>query len=140
MKLELTRRGDYAMRAMLALAQARGGALTAPRIAELAKVPPSFLPQVMASLSRAGLVQPRIGRIGGYRLGRPAKEISLLEVIETIEGDSRRTTCVMRNGPCLAGARCIAHDAFYAAQEALRDYLRSATLESVVDSSGWRLG
>ena len=46
MKLELTRRGDYAMRAMLALAQAGGGALTAPRIAELTKVPPNFLPQV----------------------------------------------------------------------------------------------
>ena len=140
MRLELTRRGDYAMRAMLALAQAGGGALTAPRIAELTKVPPNFLPQVMAALSRASLVHPRIGRIGGYRLARPASEISLLEVIDTIEGDSRRTMCVMRNGPCGVEERCIAHDAFYAAQEALRDSLRAATLESVVDSGGWRLG
>ena len=140
MKIELTRRGDYAMRAMLALAEAGGGALTAPRIAELTRVPPNFLPQVMATLSRANLVHPRIGRIGGYRLARPAEEISLLEVIETIEGDSRRTACVMRNGPCGAEDRCIAHDAFYAAQEALRDSLRTATLASVVDSGGWRLG
>lgn len=140
MKIELTRRGDYAMRAMLALAQAGGAALTAPRIAELTKVPPSFLPQVMATLSRASLVHPRIGRIGGYRLARPAEEISVLEVIETVEGDSRRTTCVMRNGPCGPENRCIAHDAFYTAQEALRDSLRTATLASVVDSGGWRLG
>jgi DNA-binding IscR family transcriptional regulator len=73
-----------------------------------------------------------VGRIGGYRLGRPATEISLLEVIETIEGDSRRTTCVLRNGPCNVDGRCIAHGSFYAAQEALRASLGQSTLASIV--------
>lgn len=135
MKIELTKRGDYAVRAMLALAGAEAGEagrLTTPQIASRTGVPSSFLPQVMAALSRAGLVERRVGRIGGYRLHRPAREITLLEVIETIEGSSQRTSCVLRNAPCSVEGRCTAHDAFYAAQEALRDSLGRATLASIV--------
>jgi Rrf2 family iron-sulfur cluster assembly transcriptional regulator len=132
MKVELTKRGDYAVRAMLALSAAgEREALTGRQIAERTGVPAGFLPQVMADLSRAGLVTGRIGRIGGYRLGRPASSISLLEVIEMIEGDSRRTTCVLRNGPCSVDGRCAAHASFYAAQEALRAALDQATLASI---------
>lgn len=133
MKIELTKRGDYAVRAMLALAAGRdAGRLTGREIGERTGIPASFLPQVMADLSRAGLVTPTVGRIGGYRLGRSAARISLLEVIETIEGDSRRTTCVLRNGPCGVDGRCAAHEAFSAAQDALRDSLSETSLASVV--------
>jgi Rrf2 family iron-sulfur cluster assembly transcriptional regulator len=139
LKLELTRRGDYAVRAMLALAEGGEQArLTAPQIAARMLIPATFLPQVMADLSRAGLVRRRLGRIGGYGLARPAEEISLLEVIETIEGDSRRRTCVLRNGPCSVDGRCIAHDTFSAAQEALRDSLGAASLASIVRGAAAR--
>lgn len=132
MKVELTKRGDYAVRAMLALAAADGEEpLTGRELAERTRVPPSFLPQVMADLSRAGLVSGRIGRLGGYRLARPPGAISLLEIIETIEGDSRRTVCVLRNGPCGVDGRCAAHASFYAAQEALRASLAGATLATI---------
>jgi Rrf2 family iron-sulfur cluster assembly transcriptional regulator len=132
MKVELTKRGDYAVRAMLALAgAAEEEPLTARQLAERTRVPASFLPQVMADLSRAGLVSGRIGRIGGYRLARPPGAISLLEIIETIEGDSRRTVCVLRNGPCGVDGRCAAHESFYAAQEALRATLAGATLATI---------
>lgn len=132
MKLELTRRGDYAIRAMLALAAEHAGdGVTAPQIADQMRIPSSFLARVMADLTRSGLVEARIGRRGGYRLARPAADITLLEVIETIEGDARRITCVMRNGPCSVDGRCIAHAAFYSAQEAMRESLASTTLESM---------
>lgn len=132
MKVELTKRGDYAVRAMLFLAATDGEARrTAREIAGATGIPISFLPQVMADLSRSGLVLRRVGRIGGYRLGRPAREISLLEVIETVEGDSRRTTCVLRNGPCGIDGRCTAHDSFYAAQQALRASLAGSSLASI---------
>ncbi len=137
MKIELTRRGDYAVRAMLSLAATTGETrLTGREIAERTAVPRSFLPQVMADLSRAGLVTRRVGRIGGYRLARPPSEITLLEVIETIEGDTRRTACVLRNGPCGVDGRCVAHASFYAAQEALRSSLAGSTLASVIELGG----
>ena len=49
----------------------------------------------------------------------PPSAISLLAIIEAIEGDSRRQTCVLRGGPCSAGGVCAVHAAFFAAQDAL---------------------
>jgi Rrf2 family protein len=136
MRLELTRRGDYAVRAMIALAD-RGPAWTSVRaIAEAMDIPARFLPQVMQDLVRAKLVETRIGRSGGYRLARPAAKIGLLEVIESVEGDSRRRTCVLRGGPCGLDGHCRVHDAFFSAQAALLDRLARTTLANL--SSGQR--
>jgi Rrf2 family protein len=130
MRLELSKRGDYAVRAMLALAD-DDGLLTGGRIAERTDIPVSFLPQVMGSLVHAGLVEGLQGRTGGYRLARPASEISLLAIVEAVEGDSRRTTCILRGGPCGVDGTCRVHPAFFAAQEALLAELARATLASL---------
>ncbi len=132
MRLELTKRGDYAVRAMLALACGDGGRmLSAPRIAEEMTIPPRFLPQVMGDLVRAELVVSEPGRAGGYRLARPASSISLLTIIEAIEGDSRRQTCVLRGGPCSKDGLCAVHAAFFAAEDTLVRTLDGVTLADV---------
>jgi Rrf2 family protein len=138
MRLELTRRGDYAVRTMLALARIDdeaspaerpgGGRLSVARIAAAEAIPPRILPSVMLRLVRAGLVEARTGRSGGYRLARRADRISLLEIIEAIEGDTRRRDCILRGGPCLANGRCSVHGVFSSAEDALRDSLAEATL------------
>ena len=141
MRLELTRRGDYAVRAMLALARAEAasggptnadGRLSVARIAASEAIPPPILPSVMRLLTRAGLVAAQTGRTGGYRLARRADRISLLEIIEAIEGDTRRRTCILRGGPCLASGLCSVHGVFSSAQEALRGSLASASLLGAV--------
>ena len=129
MRLELTKRGDYAVRAMLALTRGAGnGLLSARRISDAMDIPVRFLPQVLADLQRAGLVAASPGRAGGYRLSRDAQSISLLEVIEAVEGDSRRRSCVLRGGPCGADGTCDVHDVFYQGQEALRGTFAGSTL------------
>jgi Rrf2 family protein len=130
MRLELTKRGDYAVRAMLALARggSTNGLLSARRIADAMVIPVRFLPQVLADLQRAGLVEAAPGRSGGYRLARAASAITLLEVIEAVEGDSRRRTCVLRGGPCGVDGSCDVHDVFLRGQEALLATLASETL------------
>ena len=128
MRLELTKRGDYAVRAMLMLADADGGVITGGQIAEQTAIPRSFLPQVMGSLVHAGLVDGLQGRSGGYRLARPASSVSLLEVVEAAEGDSRRTTCILRGGPCQSAGPCRVHAAFFAGQEALLTTMGRMTL------------
>jgi Rrf2 family protein len=128
-KLELTRRGDYAVRAMIALAGVPDDRPSSVReIADAMAIPPALLPGVMRDLVRAGLARAQVGRNGGYRLARPAAAIDVLAVIEAIEGDSRRTTCVLRGGPCGRDGHCAVHPAFAAAQDALRAELRAATL------------
>lgn len=129
MRLELTKRGDYAVRAMLALARGNAnGLLSARRISDAMTIPVRFLPQVLADLYRAGLVEAQPGRSGGYRLSRAADAISLLEIIEAVEGDSRRRTCVLRGGPCGRDGFCDVHAVFFAGQEALLDRLAAASL------------
>jgi Rrf2 family protein len=131
-KLQLTRRGDYAVRAMLALAESGDLKLSAAAVGERMRIPASFVPQVMADLSRAGMAHAALGRRGGYRLARSAQTISLLEVVEAAEGAPGHRRCVLRGSPCLEDGTCQVHDAFTAAQDAMRVVLERTTLHDVV--------
>jgi Rrf2 family transcriptional regulator, iron-sulfur cluster assembly transcription factor len=131
-RLELTRRGDYAVRAMLALAgRADLEPVPVREIAETMAIPVGFLPRVMADLARAGMVTSTVGRSGGYVLARPASRISLLDIIEAIEGESRRRRCVLRGGPCGLDGHCQVHDVFFAAQDAMLQRFATTSLGDV---------
>jgi Rrf2 family protein len=134
MRLDLTKRTDYAIRAMLALTKAKGGLLSSRRIAEEMKIPPRFLPQIMGDLTRAELVVAHPGRSGGYRLAENAEHVTLLRVIEAVEGDPHRQVCVMRGTPCGQDGECGVHEVFYAAESAILERLNSATLQGVIDT------
>jgi Rrf2 family protein len=131
-RLELTKRADYAIRAVVALAAAAPDRrLSVRQMAAEHAIPVRFLPQVMADLVGAGLVEGLTGRVGGYRLTRPAAAISVLEVIEAVEGDSRRRTCVLRGGACRVGGACDVHHVFAAAQDGLIRQLGGASIASL---------
>lgn len=134
MRLELTRRTDYALRALLFLAR-HGGRQSTPVIAAAMNIPIRFLPQVMGDLSRAGLVHSTAGRQGGYELVGPAAAIDLLSIVEAVEGDTRRRTCILRGGPCRADGICDAHEPFGEAQDAFRAALTAASLASLAGRS-----
>ena len=83
MEISLGRKGDYAVRAMLVLARSYGaGRRKSRQIAATMDIPERYLPQIMAPLVHAGLVNATAGRDGGYELARPPRELSLLEVVE----------------------------------------------------------
>jgi Rrf2 family protein len=135
MRLELTRRGDYAVRAAIALARNDGsGLMSTRRIAAAMAIPPRFLPQVMADLVRAGVVLAQTGRAGGYRLARPSSEISLLAVIRAAERDTRTRSCILRGGPCDPAGHCDVHEAFVGAREAMLDSLERTSIATIVMS------
>ena len=132
MRLALSRRGDYGVRAMLALAGQDGtGWTSVPRISSAMQIPERFLPRVMADLTRAGLVEGRAGRAGGYRLARPATSISLLDVIVAVEPEPELRTCILRGGPCGVDGRCAVHAAFTDAREAMLGQLAGVSLQDV---------
>ena len=95
MRVTFTRHGDYAIRAMLALAASEPGSwLSVTRISAAMDIPERFLPRVMRTLAAAALIEARTGRTGGYRLTRPAGSITLLEVITAAEPSvEARTAC-----------------------------------------------
>lgn len=134
MRLELTHRGAYAIRAVLTLARQRdAGVVPARAIAREMDIPVRFLPQVLADLTRAGLVEARLGRSGGYRLTRDPERICLLEVIEASEGDARRQTCVLTGRQCGSSAEpCSVHAVFSQAQLAILTRLADTTVADIL--------
>ena len=136
-KLDLTQRAAYAIRAVLTLAREDGVEMVSARtIAEREHIPVRFLPQVLGDLSRAGIVEARLGRAGGYRLIKDLGLISVLDVIEAVEGDARRQTCVLTGGPCgLPGLLCDVHTVFAEAQVAILTRLAEATVADVLAST-----
>ena len=130
MQLELSRRGDYAVRAMLALAGAdRGTWSSVRRIATDMSIPEGFLPRVMRDLAQTGLVEARTGRTGGYRLARGADRITLLDVIDAVEPADDDRRCVLRGMACGTDGHCVVHDAFDEARVAHRQRLADTTLD-----------
>ena len=83
----------------------------------------------------AELVEAVPGRGGGYRLARSAREVSVLEVIEAVEDDVRRRTCVLTRKACAAIKPCGVHDLFSNAQDALLEQLAGATIHDVARDS-----
>lgn len=133
MRLELGRRADYAIRAAVDLAHHHGdGARRKARhIAEDMAIPPSYIPQILAELVRAGLVASVAGRSGGYALAKSPPEISLLDVVLAADGEVVSTSCVLRGGPCRWEDMCAVHVPWSEAQHALLDSLGSTSLADV---------
>lgn len=128
MRLELTRRGDYAVRAMLALSAPDVDPwLSAARISGAMSIPERFLPRVLRELARSGLIEARTGRTGGYRLARPASTITLLDVIVAVEPEDDARRCVLRGIPCGRDGRCAVHEPFDQARLALQGRLAATT-------------
>ena len=94
----ITKKTEYAIRALWELANENGHLATANEIAQRQCIPPKYLPQIVSELSRAGLLLSVRGYGGGIRLSRPARDITLLEVIEAMQGKMWMFECQM--GPC----------------------------------------
>lgn len=85
---------EYALRAIVAIAQSENDdAVTTQWIAKTTKVPAGYLPKVLQMLGRAGLVESRRGLGGGFRLARPAEQMSVLEVVNAVDPIQRIETC-----------------------------------------------
>ncbi len=93
--MQITRQADYAIRAILYLAElGPNEKASTSQIAEEKAIPLSFLAKIIAQLSVAGLLQTMRGARGGVTLARPASEINLLEVVEAIDGPIMINECV----------------------------------------------
>jgi len=125
------RRTDLALRALKRLDVVDDG-LQAADLARDLNSTRQFIPQVLAPLVRAGWVISVPGPRGGYRLVADLDKCSLLDVIEIMEGPTDDGICVL-GGPCRAGARCAAHEAWSDARAALLERLAATTVSKVKD-------
>lgn len=130
--MQITRQADYAVRAVLHLAQ-RGDERTATSaIAEEQRIPPSFLAKIVSQLSIAGLLHTSRGARGGVVLARAAKDITLLEVIEAIDGPIQLNECVGDNGTCSFDDDCPLRPVWCEAQEDLVKRLKGTNFADMI--------
>ncbi len=134
--MQITRQADYAIRAVMHLAAlGQGGRAPTSQIAVEQKIPSSFLAKIVSRLSISGIVQTSRGARGGVSLARRPEKISLLEVIEVIDGPISLNECVSSPDCCPFSDSCPVHKIFCEAQSELVRKLKSTTFTSLANQS-----
>jgi Rrf2 family protein len=137
----ITRRTDYATRAVLALALADDGR---PRkihdIAEATSTPVNVLEQLLPQLRSAGIVRSERGPSGGYRLNHPAAEITLGKVVRLIQGPLAPISCATRNEPefCPMEIGCSLRSVWTDVRDATIAILDATTFADLAERAGGR--
>jgi Rrf2 family protein len=115
--------------------------LPASRLAEYHGVPTPYLAKALQTLMRAGIVESTTGRHGGYRLARPATNVSMLDIVQAIEGSEPAFRCteIRRRGPSAVGQRsysptCGIAAAMWRAEEAWKDELSSTSIADIAQA------
>jgi Rrf2 family protein len=133
--MQITRQADYAVRAMAYLSELGPERRAATsQIAQEKQIPPSFLAKIVSQLSVAGLLNTSRGARGGVSLAKSPTEISLLDVVEAIDGPILLNECVGDGSDCSFNESCTIKAVWCDAQQELVNRLRSTTFGSLVVS------
>ena len=134
--MQLTRAADYAVRVMIHLAGLpRGARVSRSELSAAAECPEQFLCKVLQNLSRAGLVVSHRGNTGGFELEDLHRNVSLLAVVEAVEGPIRLNVCLTGDHACSRQSWCPAHDVWADAQAAMRNVLSGATISQLAEKA-----
>jgi len=129
---------DYAVRAAIELAAAEAdGAATSDvvkgeRIAQAQDIPLNFLENILGDLKHSGIVASRRGPDGGYKLARPASEVSVADVIRAVEGPLASVRGERPEGLSYAGSAATLQEVWIALRSNIRDVLEHVTLADLV--------
>jgi Rrf2 family protein len=131
--MQITRQADYAIRAVRYLAKQEGSEkrVATSTVAKEMQIPPSFLAKIISQLSIAGLLRTSRGARGGVTLAREAKDISVLDVVEAIDGPILLNECVGTTEPCVFQGDCLVHPIWQEVQESLVSKLRATRFNAL---------
>ena len=125
----ISRKADYAIRAMICLARKTGEGVSLVRdISAEMDVPPALLAKILQDFSKLGLVSSQRGKGGGFQLGRPAKKISLLEIITAVDGPISINRCIIERGSCGREPFCTVHPVWKKIQQDIKKDLEGVSL------------
>jgi Rrf2 family protein len=132
--VRVTAKVDYAVRALVELA-ADGGTVKGERIAQAQSIPLKFLENILSELRRAGIVGSQRGAEGGYRLSRPAAEVSVADVIRAVEGPLADVHGTPPEDLQPPGAAAPVREVWLATRAALRSVLEVVTIADIATES-----
>lgn len=131
--LTLSRTSGYAISALARLAGPGGVWTLAKDIASAAEIPKAYLSTILNALARNGLVKAKRGYRGGFALAKPAEKISVLGVVEAVEGHAWREGCLLGLNSCSDERACPSHVFWKAQRKQIEGFLRSLTLAQVAE-------
>ncbi len=138
--MQITHQADYAIRTMFYLSKLDSNQRVATsQIASEYKIPPSFLTKIISQLSIAGLIHTSRGARGGITLARTPENISLLDVIQAIDGPVALNECVQEPGICPFTPDCVMHNFWIEASDELNTRLRSTTFARLVEAGSFAI-
>jgi Rrf2 family protein len=130
--MQVSARVDYGTRALVELAGRGPGLVTSEELAAVQDLPVKFLEGILTQLRRAGLVVSRRGAEGGYRLARPAEEITVADVFRALEGPIAAVRGTAPEDMVYAGSAEHLREVWVATRAALRTVLENVSLADVV--------
>jgi Rrf2 family protein len=129
----ISRRLDYGVQLMIALAsETENKPVPSARLAENLQIPLPFLHQIGHMLMQAGLIKASPGPRGGLRLAQPAEDISILKIVETLEGNICMNDCLECGNACPRQDTCTARPVWGRLQENISEYMANVPLSSLV--------
>lgn len=127
--MTLTRKGEYAIRGIVYLAQQDPRKLLLiGDIAAAVDVPQSFLAKIFQNFTKIGIIRSSRGAGGGFALAKPADQINLLEIVEAVEGPIIPNLCVGDPGVCERSSTCLVHPVWCRVQSQVKQVLNGVTL------------
>jgi Rrf2 family protein len=132
--MQIPRKIEYALRAMIHLADVPEGVANGNQIAEAEHIPKYFLEKVIRDLMRSGLVRSRRGPGGGYQLGRAAEAISFKDIIEAVEGPINLNVCLEDTSTCSLQPRCRMFRVWEHGQRVLLEVFSQTNLKEIASS------
>jgi Rrf2 family protein len=134
--MKLSTKSRYGTRAMIDIAiHSNSGSCMLKDIAQRQDVSAKYLDHILSSLRKAGLIKNIRGKYGGYSLTRPASEITMKDILGSVEASLAPVECVDNTSACHKTGTCSSRDVWVRIKEAIEDVLESTTLASLVESS-----
>lgn len=126
--MDITRRCDYACRILRAVCRNEGRRISVSEIAEVEDIPYSFARSIQHDLVKAGFLATTRGARGGVALARPLGDVTVLEVLEAVEGPLSLSPCSQDARFCERSASCAYRRVWCGADRLLADYFGKITL------------
>jgi Rrf2 family protein len=132
--MRVSAKSDYALRALIEMASREDGrAVSAEELGRLQEIPHGFLQAILADLRRAGVVMSQRGQSGGWRMGRPASEVSVADVIRAVDGPLVSVYGLRPEAVSYNESAQILQHVWIAARTALREVFENVSIEALAN-------
>jgi Rrf2 family protein len=131
--MKISAKGRYALRVMVDIASIEGGFVSISEISKRQDISQKYLEQIIALMSKAGLVESMRGATGGYKLAKKPSECSVADILSATDDMPKIDTCETKN--CAIKGTCKTYGCWQTLSNLICDYLKSVTLEDLINKT-----